>query len=297
MCNKFEVHTFGTLFINDEPKSMNDPRYCKSDTSFAINDTVEGAELAWIYIQELGIYISSAPIVQSISWKRLQDEGYVDGKIICIDGKKYLCRLPKGGCMPNTANEWDRILQIMDGFHSCLDKHFCPFWCQESMEKEGNSHVVRSSYRDAHSLKAWYFRSDSYDGIGFRPVLEPIVGSGETKMTFHNALLMLEIMATNLTGEAASMSGTQAEYMFRKIAAIDAAMEALRNSQRESDPWVRMSEKMPEEGKRALFWLGKINMYGDQNLLFALDSVRSDEVQNWLDTATHWIELPKPPKN
>ena len=91
------------------------------------------------------------------------------------------------------------------------------------------------------------------------------------------------------------MNGVQAEYAFRNVRAIDAAIEALKKYQ--NTGWTRMSEEMPEEGKRVLFWLGKIKIFGDdQSALYAMDAIRKKEIQSWLTTATHWMELPNPPK-
>lgn len=225
MSRKFEVHEFGTLSINGEPKTMNESRYCKADTVFNIGNTIEGAKVTWVYIPELGIYISSVPLLEDVAWSRLDVEGYVSGKVIRIDGQKYLCRLPRGGSAPNTINEWDRILQIMDGFHGCFEKCCHPFWCQEAVEGNPKYRVTRGSYTYG-SLKVRSYEKEDC-GAGFRVVLEPIIKVNKQEVSIPEALTLLEIMATNLTGEAASMSGEQAEYAFRKIQAVDAAIEAL----------------------------------------------------------------------
>lgn len=296
MSKKFEVHEFGTLSINGELKRMDESRYCTQDTVFRFGNTIAGAEITWIYIPELGIYVSSVPIVEDVTWDMLKADGYVDGKIVSIDNRKYKCRLPRSEGVPGTVNEWDRILEITDGFHDCFEKYCRPFWCQGSAAYGYKYRVIRGSYKRGR-LKAYGTEKNdaTFCDIGFRAVLEPIVETDHPEISIPEALKTLEIMATNLTGEAASMNGVQAEYAFRNVRAIDAAIEALKKYQ--NTGWTRMSEEMPEEGKRVLFWLGKIKIFGDdQSALYAMDAIRKKEIQSWLTTATHWMELPNPPK-
>lgn len=136
---------------------------------------------------------------------------------------------------------------------------------------------------------------------GFKAhTFEPLsAGNSEDNNTIsvQEALTLLEVMATNLTGEGACLPEEQAKLWFRKVEALDLAMESLRKWSCESrQKWILMDEKLPEEGKRVLFWLDKLNVYGDQSLKYTLDAIWNEEVQAWRDTATHWMALPEPPK-
>ena len=296
MSKNFEVHTFGTLSINGEMRRIDEPRYCAQGVTFCLGDTIAGAEMTWIYIPELGIYVSSVPIVEDVTWDMLKADGYIDGKIVNIDNRKYKCRLPRSESVPDSMNEWDRILQNTDGFHDCFERYCRPFWCYGSAVHGSKCRVTRGSYKRG-TLKAYGTeKSDvTFCGVGFRAVLEPIIQADNHEISIPEALKTLELMAINLTGEAASMSSEQAECAFRNIKAIDAAIEALRNYH--GVAWNRISENMPEEGKRVLFWSGKIRIFGeDQSALYAMDAIRKNEIQSWLSTATHWMELPNPPK-
>lgn len=150
------------------------------------------------------LFICDRNILCGIDWDTLNDAGYVDGRIISIDGKKYLCRLLTGGTdyrrgdvdggMPE-GNEWDRIVVNEDGiaglplltdvdldtganYETQQPTEHNKFWnwvgivswCQETYVKHASYRAIRGY----DSARRWYCHTSSTvcPGYGFRPVLE-----------------------------------------------------------------------------------------------------------------------------
>ena len=93
--------------------------------SWQIGDTPSdpAQQLQWVRIEDEGrlLLISDRVLLMRISWDDLNEAGYVQGRPVAIDGRRYLCRLLTGGsrfrvegdaCSGGwpTANEWDRYV-------------------------------------------------------------------------------------------------------------------------------------------------------------------------------------------
>ena len=187
----------------------NIPQMSGSMANYTFGDTpaAEANQLQWIKIQDddKTLLICDRVILVSCSWNDLNEQGYITGKEVTIDGAKYKCRVLTGGSNYRnssdayaggtpTNNEWDRFItreEVITGLpapvSSDLDStlnttdensthnalwHWAGVysWCQETYS--GNSSF--RAYRGYYSARYWYY----YDAtrqiahVGFRPVLE-----------------------------------------------------------------------------------------------------------------------------
>lgn len=134
-----------------------------------IKDTVPGKELQWVKTGDL--LVADRCICTAISWDDLNRMGYIFGRAITIDGKKYICRSLSGGTR-NAPNEWDKILDEVGDDNNLLHWKQRYFWCQEMASSE-KKRVVRG-YRNArYRHYGWANTQDIR--VGFRPVLEHVV--------------------------------------------------------------------------------------------------------------------------
>lgn len=131
-------------------------------------------------------------------------------------------------------------------------------------------------------------------------------------MTPKEAIMHLEIMATNLTGQYASeVSDKRAEFFKKKIDALDMAISALREqSVTDRHQWISVKERLPDLELEEM-------LSEDMDLFPCLAAVRSERARGgryvtkvWYngeifmdsdcvdvtDYVTHWMPLPEPPK-
>ena len=173
--------------------------------TFGDTPSADANKLQWVKIKDgdKTLLICDRVILVSVSWDDLNGQGYVTGKTITIDGAKYKCRLLTGGSNRRnndwyaggtpTNNEWDRFItreEVITGLpapvSSDLDTnlnttdHNSPHnqlwhwagvysWCQETWAENASYRAIRG-YNSARWLN--HDASDSYPGVGFRPVLE-----------------------------------------------------------------------------------------------------------------------------
>lgn len=109
----------------DVPYVNDIPYMSGSMANYIIGDTPkqEKNKLQWHKIQdgERTLLISDRNILTYVSWNDLNEQGYIFGKNIMMDGVPYLCRVLTGGnglqkCEydPPQNNEWDRFIHGME---------------------------------------------------------------------------------------------------------------------------------------------------------------------------------------
>lgn len=163
--------------------------------------------LRWLHFEDNGkqLYICDRNILSGITWDDLNKAGYVDGNVVTIDGKSYLCRVLTGGIDyrhddpdedgGTSYNEWDRFIANEDGIAglpALTDADRNPnadyaeqigtehnqlwnwvgmlSWCKET-PVYGSSYRVLRGY---NSARRWTYTTSSfvYPNHGWRPVLE-----------------------------------------------------------------------------------------------------------------------------
>ena len=175
----YQKHQFGTLYLDGVPKPVAQvptdigdvPAYGGTET-ISIGDSNPGSVITWIQPDGMDILIADRVLLSKVSWNDLNQQGFVDGKKISIDGMSFRCRLLRVGNDSDTPNEWDDILDITgedDGLWHWKDMYF---WGQEADIRFPSSRAIRGNY------VARYWGNDYAVSrsaiVGFRPALEPI---------------------------------------------------------------------------------------------------------------------------
>ena len=185
------------------------PQMSGSMANYTLGNTPSAAanKLQWHKIKDGSktLLICDRVILVSVSWNDLNEQGYITGKTVTIDGAKYKCRILTGGSnYRNTSdayaggtptnNEWDRFItreEVITGLpaplSSDLDSSFNATdknsahnqfwnwfgvysWCQEVYSGNSSTRAVRG-YCSARSWGGSGAATRSVH-VGFRPVLE-----------------------------------------------------------------------------------------------------------------------------
>lgn len=174
------IRKFGTLMLHGMPMPEPEKPFHRGDmigyngTDFEIGDTVEGKELTWLKLGNL--WVCDRNILMGISWGTLNKKGYVFGKEITIDGKKFKLRCMTGSdgsrcsCRKGCNNEWDRFMDEYGENNDLTHYDDMYTWCQESDCDYSDSRSIRGygSARNYDSFNA----SGTGTNVAFRPVLE-----------------------------------------------------------------------------------------------------------------------------
>ena len=180
-----------------------------SMANYTLGNTPSAAanKLQWHKIKDGSktLLICDRVILVSVSWNDLNEQGYITGKTVTIDGARYKCRVLTGGSgYRNTSdayaggtptnNEWDRFItreEVITGLpapvSSDLDTSqndtdvnsthnkfwnwlYVYSWCQEVYSGNSSTRAVRGY----PSARHWYHYTATTRRVivGFRPVLE-----------------------------------------------------------------------------------------------------------------------------
>ena len=175
----YQKHQFGTLYLDGVPKPVAQvptdegdvPAYGGTGT-ISIGDSNPGSVITWIQPDGMDILIADRVLLSKVSWNDLNQQGFVDGKEISIDGMRFRCRLLKVGNDANAPNEWDDILDITGEDDDLWHWKDMYFWGQEVSTYGPSSRAVRGWV----SARYWDYYNATYRivYVGFRPALEPL---------------------------------------------------------------------------------------------------------------------------
>jgi len=163
-----EIIQLGSIYFDGEPFFIGS-KYNKR--SLSIGNTVKGKEISWVNVN--GLLVADHVVCNKISWDDLNQQGFIFGKKVSVDGNLYICRSLKVGNYENVPNEWDDILDATSENDSLWHWKNYFFWGQETSVRN----ETYRAYRGYGSARLWnddslFHRNPS---LGFRPVLEPLV--------------------------------------------------------------------------------------------------------------------------
>jgi len=185
----WEIFRFGTLYVEGEPvKDPQDPTI-KGDIpsynslnsqnstpgSIKISDTKPGSGISWVKPDDMNLFIADRSLLVHVSWSDLEQNGFIPGCQITIDGKYYLCRLLQVGT-PNTeeieneSSEWQQILEKTTEADGVWHWNKCYFW---GHEKKDRYYCMATGYHGPFCLSLERHNARC-SFIGLRPVLEPL---------------------------------------------------------------------------------------------------------------------------
>lgn len=178
----WDLFQFGQIYQNGIPQHVptnptargNFPTHLP-DTPISIFNEKDDV-ITWIKPNGMNIFVADRTLVRFISWDELNSCGFVDGKEIQINGRRFICRLPRTATRPDGNNEWDSILKVTTEDNALWHWQLMLFWESDIPDSLFNRRIKEKAVRGALSAQFTntYAPSTVDTGIGFRPVLEPL---------------------------------------------------------------------------------------------------------------------------
>ena len=175
----YSIFKFGAIYLDNKiqpipqhPIESGDiPKYDGKATisleTLALEDSI-----TWIKPNERNIFVADRVLLADVSWDDLDENGFIAGKSVLIDGQLLRCRLLQVGEDRNVPNEWDVILD--ETYEDDILWHWNQifFWGVDASVYSMSSCAVRGY----HSARNWYYinATNRYAYVGFRPALEPL---------------------------------------------------------------------------------------------------------------------------
>jgi len=158
----------GSLHFDGSPVAVGS-KYETQGLSFG--DTASANPITWIKSSN-GLLVADHAVCVNISWEQLNEQGFIFGRPIKIDGLPYLCRSLKVGVEVGVPNEWDALLDEVGEEDATWHWKNIFSWGQEPVTARAEYHALRGY----HSARNCDYHSASYRNpdLGFRPVLEPL---------------------------------------------------------------------------------------------------------------------------
>jgi len=204
-----KIRKLGTLYLNntkqkcptDLAKYDDVYEYMGEKIEIKNSDKSDENKLLWVEINDNDkkLLICDRNILKGVSWDELNNQNLVFGKVVIIDGQKYILRLLKGGDKKNdnSDNEWNRYIINEDKLfglplstesdksekinNSNLDKingennslwHWIDICSLTQNIKREKSCIIRGFYSNTYINDVK--KEVSYKTVGYRPVLEVI---------------------------------------------------------------------------------------------------------------------------
>lgn len=204
-----KIRKFGTLYLNGAKQKCptdttnHDDVYEYMGEKIEVRNSDKGDEnkLMWVEVDDNNkkLLICDRNILKGISWDELNNQNLVFGKVVIIDGQKYILRLLKGGDKKkdDVDNEWNRYIVNEDQLQglpvsteydtnekinsSSLDKidglnnslwHWVDICSLTQNIKREKSCIIRGFYSNTYINDVK--KEVSYKTVGYRPVLEVI---------------------------------------------------------------------------------------------------------------------------
>lgn len=201
------VRKFGTLYLSGIKQKcpvdfMNYEdiyEYMGEKIEIRDSDKDDANKLSWVEINDNNkkLLICDRNILTGVSWEELNNQNLVFGKVIILEGKRYMLRLLKGGNTKKDTldNEWNRYivneeelsdLPISTEYdksnkvkNNSIDKingennnlwHWYEICSLTQNTKNNKSCIIRGFYSNTYFNDVK--KEVSYKTVGYRPVLE-----------------------------------------------------------------------------------------------------------------------------
>ena len=173
----YELFKFGSLYIDgvelpvpETPTTSGDIPKFSGKGKISIQDSNALGPITWIRPQGMDLLIADRVLLARVSWSYLKKNGFIEGKVMRLNGLDFKCRLPQVGSKDGDS-EWDRSLECSESNDDDLwHWHKMLFWGNDNIAGRHLFHFVRG-YRTSTD-RLVYRCSTNENYIGFRPVLE-----------------------------------------------------------------------------------------------------------------------------
>lgn len=154
-----------SVYLNGAPSNP-DINYKNQDLD--LGDPVIGRNLFFL---PWNCLVATISICKGITGQQLADFGFVEGKAIVIDGRRYLCRCPRIGDEKNGNSEWDNIVNFYGGVRTSFWNPNDRSWTQK-FSSEGRLQFACGGFTATD--RSLVPPGDHSPTLGFRPILEPL---------------------------------------------------------------------------------------------------------------------------
>lgn len=155
-----------SVYLNGAPSNP-DINYKNQDLD--LGDPVIGRNL--FFLPWNGCLVATRSICKGITGQQLADFGFVEGKAIVIDGRRYLCRCPRIGDEKSGNSEWDNIVNFYGGVRTSFWNPNDRSWTQK-FSSEGRLQFACGGFTATD--RSIVPPGDHSPTLGFRPILEPL---------------------------------------------------------------------------------------------------------------------------
>ena len=166
-----EIVKFGNVYLDNDPLMGEIPYTPNSD--IRIGNTAYSADsIEWVKVHE-SLYVASRYLLTCVSWSELDEQGFVYGREMSIDGRKYNVRMLQVGHTKETAaaSEWDAIINIAGHSAARLFPANRVFYGMDRPRGKELWYAVRRGLQG----REWACCIDlANPGAVWRPVLEPV---------------------------------------------------------------------------------------------------------------------------
>lgn len=119
---------FGTVYLDGMPKDLFSSY--EEGRTLSLGDSYPFQEISWI---PCGEFLAADRVVCiNVSWLDLEQNHLVDGSVVKIDGRNYLCRLLR---VNDQVNEWEQVLSVAGNSDRAIHRERMYFWLTLPMPK------------------------------------------------------------------------------------------------------------------------------------------------------------------
>lgn len=162
-----DISQLGSLFFDGSPVPIG-ALYNGEQINFG--DAVPGMGIP--FIKWGNAYIADRCVCFNVSWRDLDNQGFIFGRPVTINGSVYLCRSIKEGRGSRTDDEWSSLLDAFGEENRHWHWKNCFFWGQDTYTGDELTHIVLG-YTSAR-FRGGFPVEERDEKIGFRPILEPL---------------------------------------------------------------------------------------------------------------------------
>ena len=178
----YELYKMGTLFLGDDPQTCSVPYWGRDDrdgSDISIRDTWSrepGKTLTWVRPLGLNYLMCKFPCLHNVSWDDLNRAGFVEGKVIKLNGWQYRCRMPGGYDIDNPfyLGEWNDCVRFAGGSNKLWEWKGNASWSADKPYSESPYAIISPKHTALPTKVNSEFTYIRRIDVGFRPLLEPL---------------------------------------------------------------------------------------------------------------------------
>ena len=116
------------------------------------------------------VFTADRVLINDVSWNELNDQGFVEGRVVELAGRQFLCRMP-------TITEWNDVLDYaVRRFNDEWNYKDMRFWCADDCPYTSADGELRYVCAGSSANALIEFpAAKSSEIIGFRPILIPLI--------------------------------------------------------------------------------------------------------------------------